>query len=218
MGLSASTGPSLRSLFRGDTLRVERNDGQFSYARTWTNEGRIVRDVLSNYGLSRIVDGEPLPLDEEEALAAEGAVNSVVYFALLPHALADPAVQPRYIGPDTLDAEPYRLVEVTFRPEDGGRDYQDRFLYWIHADRGTIDFLAYSYEVNGGGARFRRAFNPRVVEGMRFADYENYTAEPSAPPLESLGRLWGSRFAAPRLGDRARQRLGSPVALAPGHQ
>jgi hypothetical protein len=136
------------------------------------------------------VNGVPVALPESDALAAEGAVNSVVYFALLPYALADAAVQPRLVGADTLSGEPYDLVEVTFRPEGGGRDYQDRFVYWIHHERSTVDYLAYSYEVSGGGARFRAAYNPRTVGGVRFADYRNYAAEPLEPPLEAMGRLF----------------------------
>ncbi len=176
--------------FRGQTFRVERGGGRFAYTRT--DSAGTVRDVLDNDGVRRTVDGVPVALGERAALTVEGDVNSVVYFALLPHGLTDPAVQPRLVGPDTLGGEPYDLVEVTFRPEGGGRDYQDRFLYWVHRDRDTVDYLAYSYEVNGGGARFRRAVNPRSVGGVRFADYENYTAEPREPALEDLGRLWES--------------------------
>ncbi|MEM1041852.1 MAG: DUF6503 family protein [Bacteroidota bacterium] len=176
--------------FRGRAFRAERSRGRFAYARTWDEDGRTLRDVLDNGGVRRTVDGTPVALSEAEALAVEEAVNSVVYFALIPHGLADDAVQPRHLGSDSLGGEVYDLVEVTFRPEGGGRDYQDRFLYWVHREQSTVDYLAYSYEVNGGGARFRRAVNARAAGGARFADYENYTADPLAPPLEALGRMW----------------------------
>lgn len=39
-----------------------------------------------------------------------------------------------------------------------------------------MDFLAYEYNVNGGGVLFREAFNSRMIEGMRFQDYINYGA------------------------------------------
>lgn len=177
-------------VFRGTPFTVRRDGGRFAYARTWADSAGTVRDVLDNDGFTRTVEGVPVTLGERERLAAEEAVNSVVYFALLPYALADPAVQPRLIGADTLGGEPYDLVEVTFRQEGGGRDYQDRFVYWIHRSRSTMDYLAYSYETSDGGARFRQAVTPRTVGGVRFADYRNFSAEPSEPPLEAMGRLF----------------------------
>lgn len=176
--------------FRGQQYSAHRDGGRFAYSRTQADPAGEVRDVLDNDGIRRTVAGHPVALGRQAALAAEGAVNSVVYFALLPYPLSDPAVQPRLVGTDTLVGEPYDLVEVTFRQEGGGRDYQDRFVYWIHHDDATIDYLAYSYEVNGGGARFRQAVNPRTVGGVRFSDYLNYTAEPLEPRLEELGRMF----------------------------
>jgi hypothetical protein len=176
--------------FRGTPFTVQRDGGRFTYSRVVADSTGSVRDILDNDGFRRVVGGVPVELGERERLAAEEAVNSVVYFALLPYALADPAVQPRLFGADTLRGEPYHLVEVTFRPEGGGRDYQDRFVYWIHRDRSTMDYLAYSYEVNGGGARFRQAVNPRMVGGVRFADYRNFSAEPREPALEAMGQLF----------------------------
>lgn len=189
-GVDALDAAEVTFSFRGTPFRVERDGGRFTYARTWEDSTGTVHDVLDNDGVRRTVDGVPVDLDERAALSAEEDVNSVVYFALLPHGLADGAVQPRYLGADTLGGEPYDLVEVTFRQEGGGKDYQDRFLYWVHRERDTMDFLAYSYEANTGGARFRRAVNPRTIGGVRFADYENYSAEPLEPPLEDLGRMW----------------------------
>ena len=176
--------------FRDKRFIAERDSDRFVYTRTWADSVGVIRDALSNAGFGRTVDGAPVALRPGDALAAEGAVNSVIYFALLPYALADTAVQPRLVGADTLGGEPYDLVEVTFRQEGGGRDYQDRFVYWIHRERSTMDYLAYAYEVNGGGARFREAYNPRTVAGVRFADYRNYAAEPLEPSLEAMGRMF----------------------------
>lgn len=177
-------------IFRGTPFTARRDGGRFVYTRVWEDSAAAVRDVLDNDGLTRTVAGAPVDLSEREYLAAEEAVNSVVYFALLPYPLADPAVQPRLLGADTLGGEPYHLVEVTFRQEGGGRDYQDRFVYWIHRTRSTMDYLAYSYEDGDGGARFRQAVNPRTVGGVRFADYLNFSAEPRQPRLEAMGRLF----------------------------
>lgn len=164
--------------FRDAHFTVERSGGRFRYTRTFTDSlGRAVRQVLANDTLYQHLDGRPDPLDEAERRRLETAVNSVVYFALLPLALADPAVRTRYLGAATVEGAPYHEVEVTFAPEGGGRDWEDRFVYWFHRERHTMDFLAYRYHTDGGGTRFRRAINPRTVGGLRLADYENYTAD-----------------------------------------
>ena len=176
--------------FRGDRFEVERDGGRFRYVRAHRDStGALLHDVLSNDGFTRMREGEPVPLDSAAAAAAVEGVNSVVYFALLPYPLADAAVQPRLVGRDTLRGEPYDLVEVTFREEGGGRDWEDRFLYWVHADSATVDFLAYRFYTGYGGARFREAVNPRTVGGVRVADYRNYDADTTAA-MESAGRRW----------------------------
>ena len=163
--------------FRGKHFRVRRDDGIFSYERTYTDStGARVREVLNNNELFRTVNGKRVTLSDEERRSIKTAVNSVVYFALLPHALNDPAVQKRYVGKEQIQGEPYHQIEVTFQKEGGGRDYEDRFVYWFHQDRHTLDYLAYRYHTDGGGTRFRKASNPREVNGVRFADYLNYTA------------------------------------------
>ncbi|QXD17177.1 hypothetical protein GQ464_006760 [Rhodocaloribacter litoris] len=167
--------------FRGAHFTVTREDGLFRYERRYTDTTGTVREVLANDTLFRAVDGEVVALNEKERLKVEEDVNSVVYFALLPFPLNDPAVQKRYLGLDTLRGEPYHEVEITFRKEGGGRDYQDRFVYWFHQDRATMDYLAYYYYTNETGSRFREAFNVRYVGGVRFADYRNYTADTLGP-------------------------------------
>lgn len=170
--------------FRGDHYTVRRDGGQFRYERAYTDStGARVEEVLSNDSLYRRVDGERVALSEEERLGMETTVNSVVYFALLPFPLGDPAVQARMLGSDTLEGQVYDAVEVTFREEGGGRDYQDRFVYWFHPDTHVMDYLAYYYHTDGSGSRFRKAVNPRTVEGVRVADYINFTADSTADTL-----------------------------------
>jgi hypothetical protein len=173
--------------FRGEPYRAEREGGRFVYTRVHGDS----LDRLDNDGLSRTVHGQPVPLAERDRQRAETALNSVVYFALLPYNLADPAVQARALGSDTLRGEPYRLVEVSFGEDGGGRDWEDTFVYWVHADRHTVDFLAYDFHTGEGGTRFREATNPREVGGFRFQDYLNYTADPTPPArLAEYGRQW----------------------------
>lgn len=168
--------------FRGIHFRIRRNDGRFSYARTYEDSlGRSVREVLTNDSLYRAVNGERVKLSEAERRSVETDVNSVTYFALLPYFLQDPAVQPAYAGADTIEDTAYHRIRVTFRKEGGGRDWQDRFMYWFDQDDYSMDYLAYSFG-NGPneeyGTRFRKAYNVRRINGVRFADYRNYTVSP----------------------------------------
>jgi len=176
-GMQALDNAVVSFTLRGDAFTVERDDGRFAYTRAYADDdGRRVEDTLSNDGLSRTVDGEPADIPGDEHGAALTAVNSVVYFALLPYFLQDPAVEARYLGADTVRTQPYHQVEVTFAAEDGGPDYEDRFIYWFHAEARTMDYLAYYFHTEDGGSRLRIAENPRRVAGIRFQDYGNYEA------------------------------------------
>lgn len=160
--------------FRDRHYVATRNNGQFTYERMFTDSiGQKVHDILTNDGFSRTVAGKPVTLTDERKNAFSNSVNSVIYFALLPYFLNDPAAQKTYIGESTMDGELYDKVQVTFQSEGGGTDHDDVYVYWFHRDRHTMDFLGYSFQTNRGGARFRKAVNPQVVGGIRFADYVN---------------------------------------------
>lgn len=167
--------------FRGRHFRILRDDGVFQYERLFEDSTGSVRDVVNNDEVFREVNGLRVQLDSVKHRSVYVDVNSIVYFALLPYQLADPAVQPRHLGMARIDSIDYHEIEVTFRQEDGGLDYEDRFVYWIRPDPAVIDYLAYYYYTDGGGSRFRKAHNPRRIEGIAFADYYNYSA-----PVDSL--------------------------------
>ena len=175
----------VRFTFRGDAYHIRQNGGAFRFQRITTDSlGRTVREVLSNDSLYRTVDGERASLTDEERRAVETTVNSVTYFALLPHPLGDPAVQASYDGRDTIRSTPYHRIRVTFQQEGGGRDWEDVFYYWFDTETYAMDYLAYAFGFAPGeepGTRFREATNVRRVEGVRFADYHNYTDTTLSP-------------------------------------
>jgi hypothetical protein len=133
-------------------------------------------------------------LSSSERDAVETTVNSVTYFALLPAPLGDSAVQPTYSGRDTIDGVPYHRVKVTFRQEGGGKDWEDIFMYWFRTDTYAMDYLAYAFGQGPDeepGTRFREAYNVRRVNGVRMADYRNYTVDTlSADQMEEYPDLW----------------------------
>ncbi|HHP7238113.1 DUF6503 family protein [Longibacter sp.] len=195
--------------FRGARFRLFHDHGQFRYERIFMDTtGRRVRDVLSNDSLYRSVDGRVVDLSADERAALNTTVNSVAYFALLPYKLSDPAVNARRLGIDTVRGTPYHRVEVTFAREGGGQDWEDRFVYWFDTTDRSMDFLAYAYGLGGEepGHRFREAYNVREVEGVRVADYLNFTDSTITPStLES----YPDRFGQASLKDVSRVELDS---------
>ena len=119
-----------------------------------------------------------------------GSINSVHYFAHLPYGLNDKAVNKKMVGDAEINGMPYYQLKVTFSQDGGGTDHHDEFLYWIHKENFTIDYLAYKFHINEGGLRFREAYNPRVIEGIRFVDYKNYTQEDFNTDLCQLDELF----------------------------
>ena len=181
--------------FRGDDYRVRQDGGPFHYRRSYADSlGRPVTEGLTNEGIYRVVNGDTVSLSSSERDAVETTVNSVTYFALLPGPLGDSAVQPTYSGRDTIDGVPYHRVKVTFRQEGGGKDWEDVFMYWFRTDTYAMDYLAYAFGQGPDeepGTRFREAYNVRRANGVRMADYRNYTVDTlSADQMEEYPDLW----------------------------
>ncbi len=177
--------------FRNARYRVERSNGIYEYSRNFTDTlGRAIEDVLNNDGFERLIDGELQELDERRYRALRNSVNSVVYFAMLPHPLRDPAVRLELAGNSTMNGKSYWLIKVTFEEEGGDDDHDDVFYYWISKDGYFVDFMAYTFTVNQGGMRFREAFNRRTVHGLVVQDYYNYKAVDPDAGLEDLEKLY----------------------------
>ena len=175
--------------FREYHYTIMLNGGMFQYERERPDSVGYIRDVLNNDGFYREIDGARVDLPEETAARYSFSLNAVSYFMLLPFKLTDNAVQTRYLAEKTVKGEPYHEIEVTFRQEGGGRDYQDRFVYWFHRDRHTMDYFAYDYETSDSGTRFREAYNARTVGGIRFQDYLNFTSPVIAAPGDPIEQM-----------------------------
>lgn len=177
--------------FRDRHYTAARKGGIFAYTRTFTDSsGAIIEDVLNNDGLTRSRNGETVRLSEKQANAFTGSVNSVIYFALLPFGLNDDAVKKEWIEETTLEGQPYNVVRVTFADDGDEESHEDEYLYWFHKEKNTMDYLAYSFETDGGGLRFRKAVNPRRKGNILFQDYLNYKPKDKSTPLEKLQPLF----------------------------
>jgi hypothetical protein len=165
------------------------DDNEFSYSKTVITDSTLTVDVLTNEFFERSINGEPQELNQLEINKYSESLNSVIYFTCSPLNLSDPAVNIDIKPDKTIKEQAYDVIEVTFDAEGGGTDHEDIFYYWFNKETHIMDYMAYSYNVNGGGVRFRSAYNSRMVAKMRFQDYVNYGA-PVGTPLESLPGLF----------------------------
>ncbi len=176
--------------FRNRYYEIHKSSDRFEYVREFADSTGLVRDVLNNEGFVRTVNGEEVTLEDKWIRAYTNSVNSVAYFAFLPYGLNDFAVHKSYLGETEISGETYHLIKVTFSEEGGGEDFDDEFLYWINQESYLVDYLAYSYETDGGGVRFRRAVHQHTEGGLVLQDYENYQPKDKNTPLEDMEALY----------------------------
>jgi len=170
--------------FRKRHFRAKISNGQYVYERSFRSKEGWVTDVWSNDKFKRMIDEKEIKLDQENLRTYRTATNSVIYFALLPFNLDDPVVNRQLMRSVDINDKAYYKVEVTYGQNGGGEDFENVYVYWIDKEDFTIDYLAYGYNINGGGVRFREAYNQREVNGVRFQDYRNYTIDKDFPAQE----------------------------------
>lgn len=174
--------------FRNKKYRSERKEGSFMYERITNDSSGITLDRLSNDGFVRFMNDSVVTLSDSLTTIYSNSVNSVHYFVQLPYLLNDPAAKKELLGEAIIKNEPYYEIGVAFKEEGGGTDHDDTFVYWIHKESWTVDYLAYKYATDGGGIRFREAYNPREIKGIRFVDYNNFKPENLQVPLIDLDK------------------------------
>ena len=166
------------------------NGGGYTYTLVGKDSvGNGIVDSLNNGDFKRSINNSPVELSSKDSSKYSNALNSVIYFATLPHKLSDKAVKPTYLGETVIKGEDYDVLKITFQAKGGGQDHEDEFCYWINKNSHYINYLAYSYQTNDGGVRFRSAYNPRTIDGIRFQDYINWEA-PVGTPLQQLPELY----------------------------
>ncbi|MDT0688456.1 DUF6503 family protein [Salegentibacter sp. F188] len=177
--------------FRNISYKSSRSNGEFKLERIIIDSlGSETRDILSNSGLKRFKKNSAIKMEDSLIKPISNSVNSVHYFIQIPFGLNDPAVNKTLVGRDIINNHEYYEIKVTFDPGTSGSDHEDDYLYWINEETFTVDYLAYNFEVNEGGVRFRKAVNPRVINGLRFVDYENYSYSDANVDLTRLDSLY----------------------------
>lgn len=160
--------------FRGNTYMSCLEGGKRVLVRYIVTDSARIEDRRAGDEFSRKVGASVQELADSTRSKLSNAVNSVHYFAYLPYGLNGSAVHKELLGTTTLRNKEYYKIRVTFSEAGGGEDYEDVFIYWINSESYRPDYLAYLYHTNGGGIRFREAFNDRQIGGISFVDYRNY--------------------------------------------
>lgn len=184
-----------RFFFRNRTYISENSNGRQTLKRILKTDTATILDVRTAQKFERYVDDSLVHVHDTMAIKYANSVNSVHYFAALPFGLNAPAVNKELLRSVAIKGNEYHKIKVTFSQKDGGDDYDDIYVYWFNKKTMKPDYLAYEFHIDGGGMRFREAFNERDINGIRFVDYNNYKTadmETSILKIDSLfevGRL-----------------------------
>lgn len=171
--------------FRGNHYNARISDKGNVYKRISHENGNELEDIVTSNTYIRRVNHKEVKVQEDSlSNVFAGETRSVVYFALLPYAANNEVVSKHLMPSIKIKGESYYKVEVAYGKNGGGKNFENIFVYWINQKTYAIDYLAYSYYINGGGVRFREAYNQREVNGILFQDYVNYTIDNDFPAHE----------------------------------
>lgn len=159
--------------FRGRKYISKIDGNQKVLKRLLHNDSIQLFDILTGEKFQRFQNDTLITLSDSLSRVYSNSVNSVHYFSKLPYGLNDQAVKKELLGEIEIKGAAYYKVKVTFEQDGGGDDFDDTYLYWFNKETFKVDYLAYEFHVDGGGMRFREAYNERYLDGMRFVDYYN---------------------------------------------
>ena len=168
-GMDKLDGKTIDFDFREKHFTIKLNKGDFFYETTFKDSLGLVKDQLTNRGFVRERDGLVVPLSLKDSVKHAEALNSVVYFALLPLKLKDDAVEAKFLRVVQVKGKDYQQVEVGFDDEDGGSHHDDVFYFWFDSKDSSMDYFAYSK----GGNRFRAMDGTVSSNGIYLQNYIN---------------------------------------------
>nr|WP_299388723.1 DUF6503 family protein [Allomuricauda sp.] len=177
-------------MFRDRKYVSGHQDGKKVLERITYLDSVTIRDVKTQNHLARYFNDTIVDLPDSIAFKYANSVNSVHYFARLPYGLNDAAVNKELLGEERIKNLPYYKLKITFDQEGGGKDFDDTYIYWFNKTTLKPDYLAYDYHTDGGGQRFREAYNERYINGIRFVDYNNFKPKTKGTELMEIGKLF----------------------------
>jgi hypothetical protein len=166
------------------------SSGAYRYERRARIAGQEMVDVLDAAGFRREVDGGRISMSPSDREEAAYSLGQVLFFATFPHHLRYPAIATEFLGLDTLEGRSYYRVGVVFLQTTSGYAPEDRYVCWIHDGEYTLDYLAYSFERHGGGARFFKALTRQEAGGLLFSAYQAYLPPEDSRDLAAFGQFY----------------------------
>lgn len=176
--------------FRDHNYKTKRRGMEFSLERQYISASDSIREVVSNSGFQRYVNDSIRIIPDSLVTRFNKEIKTVNYFAHLPYGMDNRGLVKDLLGETLIKGEPYFQLKMTFGQGESGMTGHDEFMYWIHKEDYTLDYLAYKFVEDEEGLRFRAAYNPRVIEGIRFVDYKNYTFSNTNIILSELDELY----------------------------
>jgi len=176
--------------FRDKSYVSENVDGQRVYKRISDLDTTTIIDIKRGDDFERYVNDSIVMVHDTMAVKYANSINSVHYFVRLPYGLNDAAVNKEFLGKETIEDKEYYKVKVTFDQQGGGDDFEDTYLYWFDLKTFKPEYLAYDFHTDGGGQRFRKAYNERYVNGIRFVEYENYKPKDDSSGILEIGQRY----------------------------
>ena len=179
-------------IFRGKKYISKIKDQREILTRITVTDSVIIKDVKKQDSFERYISDSLVAVSDSMATRYLNSINSVHYFARLPYGLNDKAVNKELLGVTKIKDKDYYKVKVTFSKENGGKDFDDTYVYWFNKETFTPDYLAYKFHVDGGGMRFREAFNERYVNNVRFVDYNNFKPKNRKTSIFKIDSLYNN--------------------------
>ncbi len=166
-------------------LVVKVDGGHFDYRVSRETAESTIEVRSTNDTLEVVRDGAKVDVEAAKNQVYRDWAMARVYFCFLPFRLDDPSVIQQDLGLVDWDGRKLHKVKVTFEAESS-TDASDEFMYWFDPDTARLELFAYSYEVGGGGLRFRRAIKHRRIGGLLLFDQENLGTEDADVSVDDL--------------------------------
>ncbi|WP_418500835.1 DUF6503 family protein [Flagellimonas sp.] len=177
-------------IFRDKEYVSKNENGKRVFKRISRLDSVTITDVKKDTGFERYMNDSLVAVPDSMAVKYANSINSVHYFVRLPFGLNDAAVNKELLGKESVGGKEYYKIKVTFDQQGGGDDFEDTYLYWFDTESFKPDYLAYDFHVDGGGQRFRKAYNERYVDSIRFVDYENYKPKTKDSDILEIAKLY----------------------------
>lgn len=180
---------TIKADYQGDQYVVSRNCGRFKIKRISTNAAQqTVTLTLSNVQLQKTVDGNVIKLTDSVQNQLVDQLLKHVFLLEFPFGINSQTVRKQYLKNETINGEKYAKLEVAFLRSRVKPAVIANYIIWINPETATVAFVANTSNSDKTEMEFRKAINPRLVNGIRVVDYEYYHLKtPNSATLSKLG-------------------------------